>query len=151
MPRPLLRLALEPPGELAQRLEVADVPVGQRQARDRDAPQIAEPGHLGGVPLGEQVERQERPPKTARHVRGHPLPEEWEYRPGMQPVDHDDDNAPLVASATTEALMCFMEDIEDDVKRLKAEGKATEPTNLCQQLLAGVRASGASRSRRTTR
>jgi hypothetical protein len=28
-----------------------------------------------------------------------------------------------VASATTETLMRFMEDIEDDVKRLKAEGK----------------------------
>jgi hypothetical protein len=57
------------------------------------------------------------------YTRNETLPEEWRYKPGIHPVDPDDHNAPLVACATTEALMRFMEDIEDDVKRLKAEGK----------------------------
>jgi hypothetical protein len=57
------------------------------------------------------------------HTRGAPIPEEWKYKPGLHPVDPDDDNAPLVAGAPTEVLMRFMEDIEDDAKRLKAEGK----------------------------
>ena len=56
------------------------------------------------------------------HTRGAPIPE-WKYKPGLHPVDPDDDNAPLVAGAPTEVLMRFMEDIEDDAKRLKAEGK----------------------------
>jgi hypothetical protein len=38
-------------------------------------------------------------------------------------VDLDDHHAVIVASATTETLMRFMEDIEDDVKRLKREGR----------------------------
>jgi hypothetical protein len=57
------------------------------------------------------------------HVRGAPIPEEWQYRPGIQPVDPDDRRAPVVAAATTETLMRFTEDVEDDVKRLKREGK----------------------------
>jgi hypothetical protein len=57
------------------------------------------------------------------YARGAPIPEEWRYEPGLHPVDPDDDNAPLVAGAPTDILMRFMEDIEDDAKRLKAEGK----------------------------
>jgi hypothetical protein len=57
------------------------------------------------------------------YARGAPIPEEWQYKPGIHPVDPDDHNAPLVAGAQTEVLMRFMEDIEDDIKRLKAEGK----------------------------
>jgi hypothetical protein len=55
--------------------------------------------------------------------RGAPIPEYWRYQPGLHPVDPDDRNAPLVAGATTDVLMRFMEDIEDDAKRLRAEGK----------------------------
>jgi hypothetical protein len=57
------------------------------------------------------------------HVRGAPIPDEWQYHPGVQPVDFDDHRAPVVAAPTTETLMRFMEDVEDDVKRLKREGK----------------------------
>lgn len=58
------------------------------------------------------------------YTRGAPIPEDWEYAPGASPVDPDDHhNAPLVAGATTDVLMRFMEDIEDDAKRLKAERK----------------------------
>ena len=57
------------------------------------------------------------------YTRGEPIPDEWRYKPGIHPVDPDDHNAPLVAGARTEVLMRFMEDIEDDAKRLKAEGK----------------------------
>jgi hypothetical protein len=57
------------------------------------------------------------------YARGAPVPEEWQYNPGIHPVDPDDHNAPLVAGAPTEVLMRFMEDIEDDAKRLRAEGK----------------------------
>jgi hypothetical protein len=57
------------------------------------------------------------------YTRNEALPVEWQYQPGLYPVDPDDRKAPLVASATTETLMRFMEDIEDDVKRLKAEGE----------------------------
>ena len=57
------------------------------------------------------------------YTRGAPIPEEWRYKPGLHPVDPDDHKAPLVAGATTEVLMRFMEDIEDDAKRLRAEGK----------------------------
>jgi hypothetical protein len=57
------------------------------------------------------------------YARGAPIPEEWQYKPGTHPVDPDDHNAPLVAGAPTEVLMRFMEDIGDDAKRLKAEGK----------------------------
>jgi hypothetical protein len=55
--------------------------------------------------------------------RGAPIPEDWRYQPGLHPVDPDDRNAPLVAGTTTDVLMRFMEDIEDDAKRLRAEGK----------------------------
>jgi hypothetical protein len=57
------------------------------------------------------------------HTRGARIPDEWQYRPGIQPADPDDRNAVIVASATTETLMRFMEDVEDDVKRLKREGR----------------------------
>jgi hypothetical protein len=57
------------------------------------------------------------------HTRGAPIPKDWQYKPGLHPVDPDDHNSPLVAGAPTEVLMRFMEDIEDDAKRLKAEGK----------------------------
>jgi hypothetical protein len=57
------------------------------------------------------------------HTRGAPIPEDWQYKPGLHPVDPDDRNSPLIAGARTEVLMRFMEDIEDDAKRLKAEGK----------------------------
>jgi hypothetical protein len=57
------------------------------------------------------------------HTRGAPIPEDWQYKPGLHPVDPDDHNSPLVAGAPTEVLMRFMEDIEDDAKRLKLEGK----------------------------
>jgi hypothetical protein len=57
------------------------------------------------------------------YARGAPIPEEWQYKPGLEPIDSDDHNAPLAAGASTEVLMRFMEDVEDDAKRLKAEGK----------------------------
>jgi hypothetical protein len=57
------------------------------------------------------------------HTRGTPIPAEWKYEPGLHPVNPDDCNAPLVAGATTDVLMRFMEDIEDDARRLRAEGK----------------------------
>jgi hypothetical protein len=57
------------------------------------------------------------------HARGTAIPEEWQYRPGLSPVDFEDHKAPLIASATTATLMRFVEDIEDDVKRFKAEGR----------------------------
>ena len=55
------------------------------------------------------------------YTRGAPIPEEWRYKPGLHPVDPDDHNAPLVAGAPTDVLMRFIEDVEDDAKRLKAE------------------------------
>jgi hypothetical protein len=57
------------------------------------------------------------------YARGAPIPEEWQYKLGLRSVDPDDHNAPLAAGASTEVLMRFMEDVEDDAKRLKAEGK----------------------------
>jgi hypothetical protein len=57
------------------------------------------------------------------YARGAPIPEEWQYRPGLHPVDLDDHKAPIVAGAPTDVLMHFVEDIEDNVKQLKAEGK----------------------------
>jgi hypothetical protein len=57
------------------------------------------------------------------YTRGEPIPGEWRYKPGIHPVDPDDHKAPIVARATTEVLMRFMEDIKDDAKRLKADGK----------------------------
>jgi hypothetical protein len=57
------------------------------------------------------------------YTRDAPIPDEWNYAPGSSPVDSDDHNAVIVAAATTETLMRFIEDIEDDVKRLKREGK----------------------------
>ena len=57
------------------------------------------------------------------YVRGELLPEEWRYKPGIHPVDPDDRNAVIIAAASTEVLMRFVEDIEDDAKRLKADGK----------------------------
>jgi hypothetical protein len=57
------------------------------------------------------------------YSRGAPIPEDWRYQPGLHPVNPDDCNAPLVAGATTDVLMRFMEDIKDDAKRLKADGK----------------------------
>jgi hypothetical protein len=57
------------------------------------------------------------------YTRGARIPEEWQYRPGTSPVDPDDYPAVIVASATTQTLMRFMEDIEDDVRRLKREGR----------------------------
>jgi hypothetical protein len=57
------------------------------------------------------------------YARGARIPEEWQYRPGISPVDPDDHHAVIVAAATTETFMRFMEDIEDDVKRLKREGR----------------------------
>lgn len=57
------------------------------------------------------------------YARGAPIPKEWQYKPGLHPIDRDDHNTPLVAGAPTEVLMRFMDDIEDDAKRLKAEGK----------------------------
>jgi hypothetical protein len=57
------------------------------------------------------------------YTRGAPIPEDWRYQPGLHPVDTDDRKAPIVAGATTEVLMRFTEDIKDDAKRLKADGK----------------------------
>ena len=57
------------------------------------------------------------------YARGAPIPEEWQYKPGLHPVDADDYQAPLVTGATTDVLMRFVEDIEDDAKRLKAAGE----------------------------
>jgi hypothetical protein len=57
------------------------------------------------------------------YTRGAPIPDEWQFKPGIRPVDADDNNAVIVASATIDTLMRFMEDIEDDVKRLEAEGR----------------------------
>jgi hypothetical protein len=57
------------------------------------------------------------------YARDARIPDDCQYKPGIHPVDPDDRNAVIVASATTETLMRFMEDIEDDVKRLKREGK----------------------------
>ena len=56
-------------------------------------------------------------------TRGEPIPDEWRYKPGIHRVDPDDCNAVIVAGAPSEVLMRFMEDVEDDAKRLKAEGK----------------------------
>jgi len=50
-------------------------------------------------------------------------PAEWKYEPGIRPIDPDDHKAPLVAGATTPTLLGFMEVIEADAGRLKAEGK----------------------------
>jgi hypothetical protein len=57
------------------------------------------------------------------YTRGETLPEEWKYKPGIHPVDPDDHKAPLIAAATTPTLLGFVEVIEADAKRLKAEGK----------------------------
>jgi hypothetical protein len=57
------------------------------------------------------------------YTRGARIPDEWQYKPGIHPADPDDHHAVISASATTETLMRFMEDIEDDVKRLKREGR----------------------------
>jgi hypothetical protein len=57
------------------------------------------------------------------HTRGAPIPAEWKYQPGLHPVDPDDHKAPIIAGATSEVLLRFMEDIEDDAKRLRAQGK----------------------------
>jgi hypothetical protein len=57
------------------------------------------------------------------YTRHAPIPEEWQYKPGLHPADPDDHKAPIVAGASTDVLMRLMEDIEDDAKRLKAEGK----------------------------
>jgi len=57
------------------------------------------------------------------YTRGEALPEEWKYRPGIHPVDPDDQNAPLIAAASTAVLCEFIKTIEADATRLKAEGR----------------------------
>ena len=57
------------------------------------------------------------------YTRNETLPAEWKYEPGLRPVDPDDHKAPLIAGATTATLLGFMEVIQADARRLKAEGK----------------------------
>jgi hypothetical protein len=57
------------------------------------------------------------------YTRNETLPEEWQYKPGIHPVDPDDHNAPLIAGVPTAVLFEFMKSIEANAKRLKAEGK----------------------------
>ena len=84
------------------------------------------------------------------YTRDEALPEEWQYKPGLHPVDPDDAQAPLVAGAPAEVLFEFMKTIEADATRLKAEGKDYLAHHPCTLRRAGVRASGASRSRDKT-
>jgi hypothetical protein len=45
------------------------------------------------------------------YTRGVPIPEDWQYKPGLHPVDFDSRESFIVAGATTEVLMRFMEDV----------------------------------------
>jgi hypothetical protein len=57
------------------------------------------------------------------YTRYETLPEEWQYKPGLHPVDPDDHHAPMFASAPTAVLFEFMKTIETDAARIKAEGR----------------------------
>jgi hypothetical protein len=78
------------------------------------------------------------------YTRGAPIPDEWQYKPGIHPVDPDDRYTAIVASANRETLMRFMEDIEDDVKRLQSAKAGIISHTPPQQQLRGLVALAAS-------
>jgi hypothetical protein len=45
------------------------------------------------------------------YTRGEALPDERKYEPRLQPVDPDDTNAPLIATASTATLRAFAEEL----------------------------------------
>ena len=55
------------------------------------------------------------------YVRGEALPDEWKYRPGLHPVDPDDIHAPFVASAGTETLRAFADELVAELRERKSE------------------------------
>lgn len=57
------------------------------------------------------------------HDRGAPIPEDWKYDPGAlgKGVSPDDYDAIMLAAATTEVLMKFMETVKADCERLKED------------------------------
>ncbi len=60
------------------------------------------------------------------YARGETLPDEWEYRPGLHPVDPDDIEAPFVAAASTGTLWKFARELADECQTYRDTGEFEE-------------------------